>query len=653
MNAAIGSTSSTPTTALRLAAALVGGGAVAWLGLVAIHTVNWPAYNASNVLRALTTVGQVGAIAVLLVAMLLYRRNPDGNRLVPDALAAIGMSGLVTVTLGMPLAATKLYLFGLSVDQQFRVEYLTRLTSSARPADMTYDGLPPFYPGGWFWLGGRYANLTGAPGWEAYKPWAIISIAAAAALAVILWNRMIGADRGIAVSLAVTLAVLAYAAPEPYAAVLILLGVALLPTILGALRGPAGTPVDALSLSSTRWIAVVGAGAFLGLCATFYTLYAGLFALTAALLALWLVVVGWRSSGNKSVATDTVRTVRRRMIGVYVARLATMGVIAGAVALLAWGPYLLARAKNRPASGGTYEHYLPESGAQLPFPMLRVSAFALLALVGLVWVVWRFRERTLALALGTAVIAVYLISLLSMALTATGTTLLAFRLEPVLVAILAAAGVLGLGQIASWLVQRGGDIRFLIGAVLTVAAIAVAQHVPSMLSGDIDIAYTDTDGTGQRADLRPAGAQAYYPKIHELIGRQTGRADTDTVVLTADFDFLSIYPYWGFQGLTSHYANPLAEFDKRAATIEKWAKSTTAAETVTALHASPWRAPDAFLFRHSADGYALKLARDVYPNDPNVKRYTVTFDRAAFAGPEFTVTEVGPFVLVVRNRPVR
>ena len=65
------------------------------------------------------------------------------------------------VTLAMPLGATKLYLFGISVDQQFRTEYLTRLTDTAALHDMTYFGLPPFYPPGWFWIGGRMAALTG------------------------------------------------------------------------------------------------------------------------------------------------------------------------------------------------------------------------------------------------------------------------------------------------------------------------------------------------------------------------------------------------------------------------------------------------------------------------------------------------------------
>ena len=78
-------------------------------------------------------------------------------------LALVFLSAFSVVTLGMPLGATKLYLFGISVDQQFRTEYLTRLTDSRRPARHDLLGLPPFYPPGWFWIGGRVAALTGTP----------------------------------------------------------------------------------------------------------------------------------------------------------------------------------------------------------------------------------------------------------------------------------------------------------------------------------------------------------------------------------------------------------------------------------------------------------------------------------------------------------
>src|SRR6516162_9263349 len=156
--------------------------------LSAISRVEWPAYNSSNQLHALTTVGQFGCLAGLLLAGWLWRRK---HTRAAHAGAVLFLSGFAVATLGMPLGATKLYLFGISVDQQFRTEYLTRLTDSAALRDMTYLGLPPFYPPGWFWIGGRIAALTGTPGWEMYKPWAITPIAIAVVLAFVLWTRMI------------------------------------------------------------------------------------------------------------------------------------------------------------------------------------------------------------------------------------------------------------------------------------------------------------------------------------------------------------------------------------------------------------------------------------------------------------------------------
>src|ERR1700753_3532185 len=147
--------------------------AVSVVSLTAIARVQWPAFPSSNQLHALTTVGQVGRLLGLLCAGCVSRR---GRRAVAHLLALVFVSAFSVVTLGMPLGATKLYMFGISVDQQFRTEYLTRLTDSSSLHDMTYLGLPAFYPPGWFWVGGRIAALTGTPGWETVKPWAITSI---------------------------------------------------------------------------------------------------------------------------------------------------------------------------------------------------------------------------------------------------------------------------------------------------------------------------------------------------------------------------------------------------------------------------------------------------------------------------------------------
>src|ERR1700751_4764528 len=194
---------------------------VSVMSLTAIARVQWPAYPSSNQLHALTTVGQVGCIVGLLLAGWLWRRGR--LRWLAQLAGLVFVSAFSVVTLAMPLGATKLYLFGISVDQQFRTEYLTRLTDSAALHDMTYLGLPPFYPPGWFWLGGRIAALTATSGWEMYKPWAITSITIAVAVALVLWWRMIRFEAALIVTTATAAVTLAYSSPEPYSAMITVL----------------------------------------------------------------------------------------------------------------------------------------------------------------------------------------------------------------------------------------------------------------------------------------------------------------------------------------------------------------------------------------------------------------------------------------------
>src|ERR1700728_4772084 len=208
--------------------------AVSVVSLTAIARVQWPAFPSSNQLHALTTVGQVGCILGLLCAGWVFRR---GRRTVAQLLALVFISAFSVVTLGMPLGATKLYLFGISVDQQFRTEYLTRLTDSSALHDMTYTGLPAFYPPGWFWVGGRVAALSGTPGWETFKPWAITSITIAIAVALVLWWRLIRFEYAVLVTAATGAVTLAYGSPEPYSAMITVLLPPVLILAWSGLRG--------------------------------------------------------------------------------------------------------------------------------------------------------------------------------------------------------------------------------------------------------------------------------------------------------------------------------------------------------------------------------------------------------------------------------
>ena len=611
---------------------------VSVVSLIAISHVQWPAFPSSNQLHALTTVGQVGCLAGLVAVGWAWRRGGRYHRLLAQFGGLVLVSAFSVVTLGMPLGATKLYLFGISVDQQFRTEYLTRFADGPALHDMTYQGLPAFYPPGWFWIGGRVAALTGTPAWEICKPWAITSITIAIAVALVLWWRLIRFEYALIVTTATAAVTLAYSSPEPYSAMITML----LPPVLvltwsglrAADRAAGFTPGEG---GGRGWAAVVGAGLFLGFTATWYTLLFYFTAFTMALMALLLVVSRWRRSGFKA-ALDPVR------------RVCVIAAIAAAI----WAPTLLPfalRALHSPVSNsGSALHYLPADGAELTFPMLQFSLLGAICLLGALWLVVRTRSSVRAGALAVGVLAVYLWSLLSMLTTLARATLLSFRLQPTLSVLLVVAGAFGFLEVTRALAPRSRAVLPVAGAIGLAAAIAFSQDIPDVLRPDLTIAYTDTDGHGQRGDRRPPGAEKYYSVVDDAILRATGKPRDQTVVLTADYSFLSYYPYWGFQGLTSHYANPLAQFDLRAAQIKKWTELKTADELIHALDASPWPPPTVFLMRHGANGnYTLRLAEDVYPNQPNVRRYTVDLRAALFDDPHFTVRSIGPFVLAIRT----
>ncbi|WP_054811527.1 arabinofuranosyltransferase [Nocardia arizonensis] len=616
---------------------------VAAVGLFAFTLVDWPAFNSSNVTRALTTVGQVAAAVVLVAAITLIRlrRWPWVAKL----LSWVGISAFVTVTLGMPLAATKLYLFGVSVDQEFRTEYLTRLTDSAALRDMTYADLPPFYPAGWFWVGGRVANVLGMDGWEAFKPYAIGSLAVAAVLALVLWTRLIRADWAVAVTAATVAVGVAFAAPEAYSAVIVLLLPPALVLAWGAIHRPAAGDATA-----DGWGAVIGAGCFLGLGATFYTLY---FLVAAfAIFLMGLVAAGLavreRRQTARAARSPAPEAAWRAAVS-PILRTVVIGVIAGVLALVVWLPYALKALTTTVASSGTAMHYLPPSGAELPLPMAQFSLLGGLCLVGTVWLVVRAGSSRRAQALGIGVVAIYLWTLLSMLATAAGTTLLSFRLEAPLLVLLAAAGAFGFVEGARAIYRAFDEPRRFRTAAVALAligAMAFVQDIPHVLTAEITTAYTDTDGNGERGDRGKESAVWHYRDIDAALLAQTGRPRDETVLLTADTSFLSFYPYFGFQALTSHYANPLADFAGRAETIKRWSRAGSPAELRAQLDQTPWRRPDAFLFRRSGESYTLRLSEDVYPNDPNVKRYTVAFPAELFADPAFRVTDIGPFTLV-------
>ncbi|WP_432495433.1 arabinofuranosyltransferase [Kineococcus gypseus] len=560
-----------------------------------------------------------------------------------EAVAVPVVSALATLLLAVPLAGTRYYLGGNTNDQLFRTQFLGRLADDWHLADMNYADLPSFYPGGWFWLAGRFADLTGTPAWEAFKPAGIATSAVVPVLALLAWSRLVGPRRGLLAGLA-TVAVgvhPALAGPfvdEPYSWCL----AAFVPVVaVVAWRAFGDVPARA------RTAAAVAVGVALGLGAMTYTLYAGFAALVVALACAVRSAAAWRAGAGPAA-------LRTRVPALVLA-----AVVSAALALLVWAPYVV---EVLTAGGGraAAQHFLPLISAQLPAPMLAPTPWGAFLLLGCAWLVLAARRDAVAAPLLLVVALCYAWYLLSTAALVARTTLLAFRMEAVLVATTAVAGALGAAALwralpaalervrARGRLPEARVLTALAGAaVLVVPLQATAQNLaPQITKAYTDYAEDGTNALGQAdEDLDGAWTDEVLRAVDAQVAAQ-GLAPGGAVVLSTYYEVFSFRPYRGFQQITAHYANPLADFDARRAEVASWAAAGDPGELLRRMAASPFAAPDVLVLRRAADGYQVGLTRDTFPAEPNVAWETVTFDPALFEDPAFTSTDAGPFVVV-------
>lgn len=644
-------------TLLGIAAAGLGGAVFTLAAWFVLRMTSWPAFNRSNMTLGLGTAVTVAVIIVVglfIGAWLLDEQRAMEHRkagsdsattfkvhrprwrvILTYLVSYLSPAGIVISTTAIPLSATRLYLDGTQVDQGFRTQFLTRMAETWANQDMNYWDLPTFYPIGWFWGGGRLANLLGIPGWEAYQPWALISIAAAACVLVPVWQRLTGSLAvATGIALVSTCVTLVMSSEEPYGAIV-------------ALGVPAATFIARRALSGS-WFATLGLTLFLGVSATMYTLFTAVTAVT---------IVG--------IAALYFALINRTWIPVR--HLAIIGFGSILIALTAWAPYLWAVLTGHPTASGTAPHYLPPEGAQLPIPFLAPSVIGALCLIGLIYLVVRAQNIDVR-TVGISLIGFYLWAVVSMLATLTGTTLLGFRIDILITLQLSTAGVLALAEFrllgvhrlypSQWSERTGKLTTRAMVILLCAGGLLYAQSIPVKNMTGIDNAYSNTDGYGERADQYNPDAGRFYPEIDEEI-RSHGYVPDQTVIFSDEINFTAFHPYHGFQGFTSHYANPLGEFPARNEAIESWATRSWADledpnDFIDALGDTPWRQPDVFIFRGDVEdperGWKTHINDDIFPNNPNVRYRSLMFNPASFldAPDLWNVSQIGPFVVASR-----
>ena len=604
-------------TALRTIAAGLAGGVLTLVAWFVLNRISLPAFNTSMVTRSLAT--GVSFVLLVIAAVLAVLWTRGKRPWISAAVLTLIPAGLVVATLGIPLSATKLYLDGIQVDQGFRTQFLSRMTENFSHADMAYKGLPTFYPMGWFWFGGRLANIMGMDGWEVYQPYALATLAAGAAMLTPIWRRLTESlPVATAIAVVTTAIVLTETPEEPYAAIVAMFLPAAAVWAYRALKG--------------SWSATAALAVYLGISATFYTLFTAIGALTVVVIAVVLTFAGERSLTPLK-------------------HLLVIGFASLAIASIAWGPYVWRVLTGDEILESTANHFLPIEGTYFALPFLSLSLVGLLCLFGLIELIVRFREPEIA-SLGAALAVSYVWALASMAITLLGTSLLGFRLEVLFVLLFATLGIIAVANFDPKRIQIKNQTLFttVVIAVVAVASLQMVQHIAVQNEKYIDQAYADTDGYGERADRFPPDAGRYYNEIADFI-ESHGHMENEAVVFTDEINFMAFHPFFGFNAFTSHYANPLGEFEQRNGELEEWSRiSYDDPEKFTeAVDNSQWEPPAAFIFRGSEDSdFKTHIAHDIYPSQPNVHYEGLYFHPDAFKD-DWDVKFIGPFAVAVRK----
>lgn len=587
----------------------------------------------STVVASLVAIAVVACAAVVVLAGRRWRADPVAvcGWILPALLSTAVQSRLLT--------GTRFYMNGLGGDQQFRTAFLTRMTDSPALSDAVYPGLPPYYSPAWFWVGGRFAHAAGIPGWEFYKIWAIVTLAVAASLAYVLWARVVRPRHALILAVVTALVGLHTGAYSPYSWVLIAVA----------------PPLAVLTLRTVRRILrdgrrevwpCVGIGVYVGLASITHALLAGVAALYLV-VAVGAVAWGWR--------------IRRRIVRLVPSVLISIVSALPFVAVV-WGPYLLADAPLGTDSAAAV--FLPDIGAHVPAPFFEATVIGVMCAAGLAWAVLRSRRHPVAAALCALLATAFLWYVLSFLATSFSTTLLAFRLEPLVVLALACGGVFGVRDAAALLRRRGragphgGERAQAITAVVAAFAVFGALHVAyetSSVEPDWDDAARNTadpDGVVARGtELQRAAPGPTADGIRDAISAAAGgRADDELVLLSNVHTLSAFYPYRGFQTVTAAYANPKAGFASRNDLIRSWAHAQDGADLMRMLEASPVRPPDVLVLRRAPEGWIYDLAVSQLPREPADTSEPAVFDPRVFDGDHFVTQRVGTLEVVAVRR---
>jgi galactan 5-O-arabinofuranosyltransferase len=607
------------------------------IGILAIRLLDPHVAHRHDASAVLWSAGVVsGLLALAGVVLTVGVSRPVGVRgLAPSAVVAATAAGLTTLA-ATGLHGTRWGYDGLWSDASFRTEAATRFAASALwPPwpDYAYAGLPAYYPPALPWLEARVAGLVRQPGWAAVGVTSIVLAAVVPVLGLWFWRRVLPDTTAAMVVLGESVVTVDLLKPDEWLVLTVVL-----PWWLDLVGGH--RRADARPWGWCRH------GLVLGVLLLWHTYFFLPLAL-ATVAVLGVVRLRGRPSPLSLRAAAAV----------------------AAVGLVVAAPYWLPMAWTRftgPPADNLQMRWSDQGWTSPPVPV-PVDLLGAVVLVGVVWLVLRCRTVPMAATLATATVTSYAFFVGGELAQRWDVALLPEKTEHLIRALVAAAAVLAVVEVVSFVSSWSAAwLRTLLTSAVVVVLVVTGALVvaDSVATGSRAVSAQRTrypDGSYPAGGPPPVGARRHPwavepgdPSVARVDAgwrSLTGRGLDDRDVLVTDRgDLLATLPVHAWVSWKSIYSHPDGQFDERIALLQRLSACADprCAWSILDGVGSGLGAADGLVLRlDGQERLVLHVALDRFPDA--WRSVDLRFDRSLFAGPWFRVRVVGDVAVVVRS----
>ncbi|MDQ3302823.1 MAG: arabinofuranosyltransferase [Actinomycetota bacterium] len=510
-------------------------------------------------------------------------------------------------------------------DVKFRVQAVARFSETWDLVDVSYRGLPAFYPPLMPWLVGRAAALFELAPYSAWKHASIVMTFTVPLLSYLLWRRIIGpavaalvsVGAPLTISVGATLAL--FYKPDAWLVLFVVI-----PWWLDAVYGLRRPEVRALPL---RTHGLIGAALF---CTYYY-----FFFILALALALLPVLDRLHPPANP-------RPWRRR--------LALLGIAAGLSAVY-WLPLLMSILEARePAS--LQNLWFTKEHTELAVNVFDGSVVGFLMLGGLVHLAWTFRRQRLSAGLLLLLAGGYAWYVLGFFLAAAGRPVLAFKAAEFVEPILVIAGIRAASALVGEATARSSrsDVERVAAVVGVALAFVLGQaYVDDQVADShIGASHAETRPDGVRQPYAPATVKADdvpAARMIELVWAMHEDEDPP-VVLSSRSDFLRISPLYTFNPWHAIYAHPAGEFLARLSFTRRLARERNSQRFAALARTNRFDSIDVFVLKSLARGRLLYEVDSMDFPRPR-RKVRIAFSRDQFDSATWQTIQVGEWFMAV------